>query len=158
MRKEVIIAILIGLVMGLFITYGFYQSQKVADPNQISTIDELETAEPISPVENGKLTLFSPEDETVQKDKTVKVAGSTSPNSFVVIFVNNSPIITQADETGNFSREVTLEPLANIISVYSIETDGGTNMVQRAVVVYDQEISQDEAQATAADDDENEEQ
>ncbi|KUK79085.1 MAG: hypothetical protein XD95_0623 [Microgenomates bacterium 39_7] len=147
MRKEVIIAILIGLVMGLFITYGFYHSQKTIDPSQLTTIAEFDDQEPETTLKNGKLTIFSPEDETIQAESSIKVAGSTLPNSYIVIYVNNAPYITQADETGNFSRELTLDPLANIITVHAIDESGEINTTQRSLVVYDQEITLQEQQA-----------
>ncbi len=141
MRKEVIIAILIGLVMGLFITYGFYHSQRTTDSSQVATIADLEETEPVVTAENGKLTIHNPEDETVQSETTVNVAGSTTPNSYVVIFINDTPHITRADETGNFARDLELSNLANIIIVHAIEDSGEVNTAQRSVVVYDEELT-----------------
>lgn len=146
MRKEVIIAIVIGLVMGLFITYGFYHSQRVPDSSQVSTIAELEEVEPELVIENGKLTIHNPEDETLQEEAAVNVTGSTTPNSFVVIFINNTPYVTQADETGNFARDLELSPLANVITVHSIEESGEVNTAQRSIVVFDEELTLQEQQ------------
>ena len=147
MRKEIFVAILIGLIMGLFITYGFYHSQRTTEPNQVTNIvdDNVEVDSPSS--ENGKLTLFSPENEIIQAENKVKVTGSTGENSTVIIYVNNEPIITQADETGNFSKEVSLDSLANIISVYSVDSSGEVNSATRTVVVYDQELTLQEQEA-----------
>lgn len=144
MRKEVIIAILIGLVMGLFIAYGFYHSRRTIDPSQVATIAELEEAEPVVTVENGKLTIHNPEDETIQSEKTVNVTGSATPESYVIIFINNTPYITRADETGNFARELELSDLANIITVHAVENSGEVNSTQRSVVVYDEELTLEE--------------
>ena len=152
MKKEVIIAILIGLVMGLFITYGYYHSKKTIEPNQTSTIATADDLNSVVAPENGKLSILSPEDETVQEAKSVKVAGNTTPNAYVVIFVNDLPSITQADETGNFSKEVALNSLTNIITIHSIESTGETSVTQRSVVVYDQEL----VQQTTPDSDNNE--
>jgi len=140
MRKEIFIAILIGLVMGLFITYGFYHSQRTTDSNQVTNIIDDLVNDDSTPSENGKLTLFSPENEIVQTERKTKVTGSATANSTIVIYVNNDPIITQADETGNFSKEVELDPLANIITVYSIDSSGEINSATRSLVVYDQEL------------------
>ncbi|HQM16075.1 MAG TPA: hypothetical protein PLM16_02615 [Candidatus Woesebacteria bacterium] len=146
MKKEVLIAIVIGLVMGLFITYGFYQSQKPTDLNQTTTIEDLQKNDSLDLLEeSGQLILDSPSDESIQKEDKLKVAGTTTPNAFVVIYTNNDPVITQADEIGHFSKEVKLEPLANIISVHSIEEDGQVFTLRRSVVVYDQEITQGQA-------------
>ena len=147
MKKEFLLAIIVGLVMGLFITYGFYHSQKAADPSQVATITEFDDQELVTTLENGKLTIFSPDDEVIQSETSTKVAGSTAPNSYIVIFINDTPYITQADETGNFSRELELDPLANIISIHAIDESGEINTIQRSLVVYDQELSLQEQQA-----------
>lgn len=157
MRKEVLIAIIIGLVMGLFITYGFYHSQQVSEINQITNTQELNNVESDpSPLDTGKLSLFNPENETIQSEKTVKVTGNTTQNSPVVIYVNDTPFITQSDETGNFSKELELRPLANIISVHSIDSTGETSTITRTVVVYDQDLTPKDEESK--DDDSNEDQ
>jgi hypothetical protein len=73
-----------------------------------------------------------------------------------VIYVNDTPFITQSDETGNFSKELELRPLANIISVHSIDSTGETSTITRTVVVYDQDLTPKEEEAK--DDDTNEDQ
>lgn len=142
MKKEFIIAILVGLVMGLFITYGIYYSQKTQEENQIvATIQELEqiTPEPIQE-NNGKIAVYLPNDESVVTEKNTTVTGKAAPNDFIVIYVNDTPIITQADETGNFSKEITLQDLANIIRIHILDEDGEGSVIERTVIVYDKEL------------------
>ena len=105
MKKEIVIAILIGLSLGLFITYGIYQartgiSRRSSDPNLTVTP---------APGEEfaGELVLNSPIDET----------------------------ITTTDDSGNFSVEVSLEDNGNVITVYVIDEDGRTLSAERVVVV-----------------------
>ncbi len=142
MRKEILIAIIIGLVMGLFITYGYYHSQQTTEVNQITNIENGKPSDSSSTDQNtGKLTLFSPENESIQADKIVKITGNTSQNSNVIIYINDTPFITQSDETGNFSKEFELKPLANIINVHSIDSTGEVVSVTRTVVVYNQELT-----------------
>lgn len=135
MRKEVIIAILIGLGMGLIITYGVYKSR-----TSISTPDTKPAVVAPSPTPIGgnsqNLSLISPEDEIIQSDTKLTVTGSTSPNNFVVIFINDTETITNADESGNFSVEVTLEKDTNIINIQTINEDGETTTIERTVIVY----------------------
>jgi hypothetical protein len=138
MKKEILFAILIGVVMGLFITYGVYHSQRSGEVNQTTTnIEELNEVTPTTdPQKNGKLTLYSPEDESIIAESSIQVTGKTLPNSFVVVFVNDEPVITQADETGNFSKNVDLETLANVITVHALDEDGVHYSTQRTIIVY----------------------
>lgn len=143
MKKEFIIAILVGLVMGLFITYGVYYSQQSQEENQIATtIQELEQVTPSPAVENnGKIAVYLPNDESIINEKTTTVTGKAEPENFIVIYVNDDPVIIQADETGNFSKEVQLQELANIIKIHVLNEDGEDQIIERTVIVYDQELS-----------------
>jgi hypothetical protein len=136
MKKEIIIAILIGLALGLFITYGIYQartglSDRSIDPNLIT--------QPTSDTPfSGELALNSPLDESVQNENTVSVSGTTLPNSFVVVFVGNNETITHSDDSGNFSVEVELEDGGNVVTVFVIDEDGSSLSVERTVTVTDE--------------------
>ncbi len=143
MKKEVILAIVIGLVMGLFITDGLYLSQRSREEAQtITTTQELELEAPTpNPEINGKLTIYNPEDEIIIAEQVAQVTGKTNPNAFVVIFVNNDPIILQADETGNFSKEVNLDTLANLIRIHAVDETGEHHTSQRTVIVYSGELA-----------------
>ena len=154
MKKEVFIAIVIGLIMGLFVTYGFYHSQRASQQNLATSIVDITQDQPETALENGKLTIFSPDDEIVIDEQSVKVAGKATPNSLIVIYVNNDPTVIQADETGNFSKTVELETLANIITIHALDEDGEQNTAQRTVVVYDQELVQAETETEASNEDE----
>ncbi len=138
MRKEVLLAILIGLVMGLFITYGVYQARQAGDQQAATDIQKLEQEpEPTPLVEkSGKLAVYNPEDETVVDSSTIKVTGKADVDSYLVIYVNDSPEIIKADETGNFSKEVELKQLSNIITVHSINEDGEKHKVRKTVLFH----------------------
>lgn len=147
MKKEAFIAILIGLALGLFITYGVYQartglSRRSSDPNLITQLND----EPFQ----GELALSSPDDESVQEAGAVRVAGTTLANSFVVIFVGNEETITRSDDSGNFSVEVELESGSNVITVYVIDQDGRSVSVERTVTISD-EVFTDAPEGTDSD-------
>jgi hypothetical protein len=146
MKKETIIAILIGLSLGLFITYGIYQAR--TGISRRSNDPQLTTP---APTENfaGELVLNSPLDESVQAEDVVSVSGTTIPNSFVVVFVGNEETITNSDDSGNFSVEVALEEGANIITVFVIDEDGRTLSVEKTVIVTDETFTADSATQSA---------
>jgi hypothetical protein len=88
MKKEVLLAVMIGLTMGLLITYGIYRVQSAM--NQPPATDVLETT-----VETDQtpaptvIALHSPEQGVVQINQELIVTGTTIPDSAVVIFVND---------------------------------------------------------------------
>jgi len=134
MRKELLFAIVIGLTLGLLLTYGFYRA-KIAmtrPPGQNNPLTK--TASP-SPTASTDLVVISPADEVVQTEKKVQITGTTKANNFVVIFINNKEQITQGDSSGNFSTEAGLETGSNVIIVHAINEDGATTTIERTVIV-----------------------
>lgn len=150
MRKEVILSILIGVSLGLIITYGFYLSYSTKQSKTTST--ELVNTEitPSPEASNpNQLMLSSPEDEIIYQEKKIRVAGTTLANSFVIIFVGNQENITQSDQSGNFSIEVALESGSNIITVCAIDEDGQTSKIERTVIVYSHSLENNETAVNA---------
>jgi hypothetical protein len=143
MKKEIIIAILIGLSLGLFITYGVYQA-KTGITNKVGQDQKTLALTPVPDQEfSGELVLNSPEDEIIQTEATTSVSGTTLANSFVVVFVGNDETITSSDESGNFSVEVDLENGVNIISVIVLDENGRSISTKRTLIVSDDPLTQD---------------
>ena len=133
MKKEVAIAIIIGLVLGVIITFGLYRAR-------LSLVEQPINPTPSPTIENqldatSTLNLDSPKDESIVSDKNVTIAGSTLPHAFVVIFVNDEEQLTNADDTGHFSVTADLETGSNVIAVHSLDEDGKA-IVQERVVIY----------------------
>ncbi|MFZ1721905.1 MAG: hypothetical protein WAU07_05370 [Microgenomates group bacterium] len=134
MRKEVLAAVIIGLTLGLFITYGFY---RVRDSISETTVTDLQTSPSPTPETTilTNLAIHSPEDGTIQTDTALTVAGATIPNALVVVFINDTDTITTADETGNFAVETTLQEGSNTIAIHVVDENGDTTKEERVVIV-----------------------
>lgn len=136
MKKEVIIAILVGLSMGLIITFGVYRvSSKISEPPETNLTEENTDAEATASA--AVIALHSPEDGTVQTETEQTVTGTTTPDSFIVLFVNDQDYISNSDESGNFSFKVELEDGANILRVHVLDAEGNATVEERLVVVSD---------------------
>lgn len=138
MQKETLISVLIGLTLGLFVTYGLYRLKQsittAPDENSSPTV----TPGVENPTQTSRIQLTSPQDGIIQTADTIEVSGTTSvPESYVVIFVGNDETILQADETGGFSLEVKLEDGANVITVVLVDEDGKVESTERLVAVTD---------------------
>ncbi len=136
MKKEILFAIFIGLSLGLLITYGIYRAQKSEENLAVQTTDTIASLEASdeATLSEQDITLFSPEDESVQDEPSVTIAGSTTPESFVIIFVENESFISSADEGGNFALETELTKGSNVIRVHSLTEDGEKDILERTVV------------------------
>jgi len=144
MKKEIFIAICLGLLVGLLITFAIYQNKfktQTPDDNTQELTNNPPEASPSNTI--GQLTLLSPEDEIVQETEELTVAGSTAANSFVVIFVNEEELITSADELGNFSLKIKLEKGSNVIIVHVLNEDGEVTTLERTVIYSTQSLKPD---------------
>lgn len=137
MKKEVILAILIGLGMGLFITYGVYRVKSSITTPQVTDLDEATEASPTTTATPALIAIHNPEHGRVQTESKTTVTGTTTEDSYVVLFINNVDYISTSDETGNFSFEVELEDGVNYITVHVVKHDGSTATDERIVIVSD---------------------
>lgn len=136
MRKEVLIAIIIGFGLGLVITFGIWTANRALKkaPSVPGPTEEVATT-PTSAPQEFSLMITSPEDESISDKEKIEVAGKTAPGVTVVILYQEGEKIIQADSQGNFSSEITLVGGANQIEITAYDQDG--NEVSKTInVVY----------------------
>jgi len=131
MKKEVLLAIIIGFGLGLVITFGIWQANKALKqvaPKQAlppSQVQEKEKApSPTPPPPQISLTITSPEDNSIINKEKIDISGKTSSKATVVITYEEGEKIIEADENGNFTSEITLVGGANEITVSAYDEKG----------------------------------
>ncbi|MBU1034063.1 hypothetical protein KKI22_03945 [Patescibacteria group bacterium] len=137
MRKEILLAIFVGITLGLMITFGIYQNSENAKTGQNSDTDQLinnPVGSESATIQDPQLMINSPEEDFFTNEEDLIVSGSASPNSFVVVLVNDSESISNTDESGNFSIKVKLDEGGNLIEINSIDEDGKKISKQRTVI------------------------
>lgn len=144
MKHEVIIAIIIGFGIGLVITFGIYQAQKIYVDKEIAEIQEV--VEP-TPTAEAKLVhtleITSPSNYSLSTSDIVEISGLTSPNAFVTVLSEDNELISQADLSGNFVIETELNPGANVFTVTAIDTQG--NQTSEDITISYIESTQEES-------------
>ncbi len=138
MKKETAIAILIGLSLGLVITYGAYKARTALErkPSSTATTGDVSPSPTASAIDQV-ITLHNPQDDSVQAEKKTTVTGATLPLQYVVLFVNNTEYIRQSDDAGNFSFDVSLQPGGNILTLTTSDSANKMVSIERAVIVAD---------------------
>jgi len=131
MKKEVLLAIIIGFSLGLVITFGVWKANKalkeVAPKQQLppSQVQEEEkTPSPTPPSSQLSLVITSPEDNSIINKEKVNISGKTSPAATVVITYEEGEKIIETDENGNFTTEITLIGGANEITISAYDEEG----------------------------------
>lgn len=106
MRKEVIFAIILGLILGGVIIYGINLANQSANTNQLPTDVTPTPTTNLTPAPTLQVT--SPQDHQVIFDDTTTITGRTQPLAYVSIIWEEDETIIQADDQGNFSQEIDL--------------------------------------------------
>lgn len=136
MKKEVIIAIIIGFTIGLALTFFAYKT--VTDQSEGKIISPLAEGKIIStptPSVSQTLTLVSPIDQSIAKEGQITVAGFSSPFSWIVILGEKGEKTIQADEKGNFETGLLLISGENEIKVTSF-LERGEEISKIVTIVY----------------------
>lgn len=137
MRKEILLAVFVGITLGLMITFGIYQNSENAKTGQNNTTDQLvknSVGTESANIQDPQLVINSPEEDLFTNEDELIVSGSGVPNSFVVILINDVENITNTDESGNFSLKVKLTEGGNLIEINSINEDGKQISKQRTAI------------------------
>lgn len=135
MKKELLLAIFMGLALGLVIVFGFYRTRIMLTPKNQTTNTEVSPTPEASSDLISNLVIHSPLDESIQESADVTIAGTTNENEFIVILVGDQDFVTTADDSGNFSISAKLEVGSNVIQVKSINEDGKV-ITKELTVIY----------------------
>jgi hypothetical protein len=116
MRKSAIvfISLIVVLMLGTLACAGEGATPAVS-PTPTLTHTPLPTATPASTALFLKVT--SPQDQSTVSTADVTVSGSTIPGAVVSVSVDDSVVIADVDQSGNFQAVVTLEEGPNFIEV-----------------------------------------
>ena len=133
MRKEVLWAIVAGIVFGLIIAFGAWRINSTFKSNNAKL--EPSPTSKSGQVSEFKISLNKPENEDVVTDSTTRVSGITKALTWVTISGEDGDYIIQADEKGNFDEEVDLVAGVNQIKLTAFDPTGAQS-IEKVLVVY----------------------
>lgn len=132
MKKEVLLAISIGFILGLVITFGIWTANKSLvglkknTPAPTPTVIATDTT-PLPttpPTTSSTLTITSPDDEAFSSKNTITISGKTTAGATVVIIYEGNDDVVLADANGNFSDDIDLITGFNTINVSAFDNTG----------------------------------
>ncbi|HZZ98743.1 MAG TPA: hypothetical protein VFG51_02310 [Candidatus Saccharimonadia bacterium] len=135
MKKEVVLAVVLGIIFGLVITFGIYTANKALKDRQPNATENTATQSPTPDTATTMTHIIDPIDGAIVADGTIRLTGTTFPNADVVIFVGSVDQVTTSDATGNFSAQLSLDGGSNVITTIVTTADGKQEHDQRVVVV-----------------------
>lgn len=152
MRKEIIIATIAGVTIGLLVAFGSWRvnstlknkfSEKTDSGSQIRDV----SSKPENPSSDEfTINLLNIDDYDVVGSDTLKVAGITRPNSIIAISGELNDNIIKPSPNGSFEQEIELNSGINqiLFRAYSPE---GSYIEKLLTIVYSSEF---EKEITAA--------
>jgi hypothetical protein len=126
MRKEVVFAIIFGLILGGVIIFGIQiankTTQKAASTSPSPT--PLVNNQTITPTpEELPLVITSPLNNSVVNLPTVTITGKTFKNGLIAATTNDNEILAKANEDGSFSFDFPLVGGDNQIKIEAKSTE-----------------------------------
>ncbi len=136
MRKEVLVAILLGLGIGAVVALGIFTARKALtgtggarEQGGPATPQTADTRP--SPATSGEktekqhtVTLTSPNDGLVTATGKITLSGMTTPGSTVAVSGGETDTVAAADDRGQFSAEIILVGGDNEIRIISFSPKG----------------------------------
>lgn len=121
MRKEILFAIVAGLIFGVLIAFGIWRANSALAPEEKITHEE-SIDKTISEL---AITIATPSDLSVVTKLPASINGITRPGEIVIISAEEEDYILNSEEDGSFSSEIDLIGGLNeiIVSVIALEGD-----------------------------------
>lgn len=143
MRKEVIVAIILGVFLGLVIAFGIYRTNRSIDNKITNNIpfnnNPQEQEVDNKPSEELKITITQPENLDGIIENPINLSGITLPQALVVVSGENEDIILRADNTGVFETPVNLLGGVNNIIAKSFDNISESNY-SNVTLIYSSEF------------------
>ncbi|KKT40146.1 hypothetical protein A3K29_04575 [Candidatus Collierbacteria bacterium RIFOXYB2_FULL_46_14] len=125
MRKEVLFAIIFGIILGGVILYGM----NLANKSVTSLKEEIVQNSPATPTPtptNNLLFIVSPQNHSVTSDKTITLTGRATPAANLAVVSETDDLILKASPEGTFSAQINLIGGENTIAVTELKSDNTT--------------------------------
>jgi len=137
MKKEVVLAIITGFVIGLLITFGIYTARTSLEKNQ--SPDATASAQPtgnLQPSSPTGLTVIKPLNYTLVDTDEIQVQGTTFPNATITLITTVENSIVTADDDGDFTIQLELEGGLNQIQITAYDKTASDSAQTQLNIVY----------------------
>jgi hypothetical protein len=126
MRKEILFAIISGIVFGLIIAFGIWRTN-IALKNKKTPPPTSSSITP-TPQQNSniELVIVKPQENDIIYENPLILSGLTKSNALVVISTEERDLIISPDASGAFEKELDLDPAINSLVITSVDDSGAT--------------------------------
>ncbi len=142
MKKEVLLAILLGIVLGasLVVLARYHQQLSALFSRQVAEIKQTKQKPAVSPTPSVTVTatpaasslsliISQPADNAIVNHSPVVIKGRTIPGATVVLIGDDDEVILVADKDGNFETKFKLTGGANDIEATAYNQNGAEKKI-----------------------------
>lgn len=132
MRKEVLLAIIVGIILGAVILFGIRlanESSSPETPGQNGNVVPTPTT-----TASETLSIITPVNHSVTDEKTVTLTGKTDPGATLAVVSEEDDLIIEAGPEGTFSAQINLISGENIITVSQVLKDQKISSVSVSII------------------------
>lgn len=124
-KKEVTVAVVIGLILALVVTGGVLRAQHALKNIKLPGKESITSIKTDKTDQNTQLFLdiTTPDNSVVAQDK-LNITGKTLPDTYIAILGEKGEYLIVPNDLGVFSQEVILIKGANSIKITSYQKDG----------------------------------
>ncbi len=122
MRKEVLYAIIFGVILGGIILFGINLANNSVTNLPPESNPPLVT-QPTPSVTKNTFEIISPQNHAVITEKTITLTGKATPNTSIAITSELDDLILEVSSEGNFSAEINLLAGENTLTVSNLVKD-----------------------------------
>lgn len=143
MRREVVWAIIAGIILGLIVAFGVWRIKSSVSKNKKvvnNIVEQTPAPTPIS-IQEFKVVLDKPLNNDITTENSIIVSGITKPGLWVVISGESGDYIIQSDTSGAFSENIELIAGVNQIKVTAFDSTGSSQSTN-VLVVYSSNFQQ----------------
>lgn len=137
MKKEVLVAIIVGGLVGIAIAFGIWKANSALSEQKGKPQETTETSIP-SP-QSLILSITSFENDSVVASPRANLVGITKSAALLAVVGEDDETVAYADESGNFEADIELVAGLNDIKISAFEEDG-TSIEKILTLVYSTEI------------------
>lgn len=124
MKKEVILAIGLGALLGLLIAFGIYNANQAVKNTKKQMEATKNTASPSTDQTEFPFIINEPENNLVFASAEATISGQTEPGTVVAVMAENGQDLVMADNQGLFSTIINLISGLNEVKIIALNKTG----------------------------------
>jgi hypothetical protein len=142
MRKEVVFAIILGLIMGGVIVVGLHRANSTTNKGTVSPTTESPASQPTDQI-GTLLEITRPLNGEILFTPTATISGKTHAEARLVIVAASDEYFVKPDSDGSFQQTVDLDGGSNLIKIVAVMPDG-KRQEDELTLVYTTELDPDD--------------